>query len=181
MKRANIECFGNKYHGYYLIENLDDAYEYEDSIWKNRVFETADDLLESSKRNFIGHCTTKLGNITHSISGIKGQGWLITLTELMGNVSAKRLMYICEGKKLAINNSGGYFPIPNDAQIELLPDYIYTEKDINITQFEGGKHWYATVGGIDVIDDFFGRQFNTYDYAHQTAIKFMKQLNEQKS
>jgi hypothetical protein len=34
--------------------------------------------------------------------------------------------------------------------------------------------------GIDVIDDFFGRQFNTYDYAHQTAIKFMKQLNEQK-
>jgi len=180
MKRANIQCFDNNYTGYILIEDEDDMVEYDQTLMKENVFTTVDDLVESSTRGFMGHCNTRLGNVVHTIAGIKGQGELRVLNSLVESVVVKRYEYLSKGIKLAISNNGGYFPIPKDAIIEKLSEYVYTEKDINIRQFEGGRHWYASVGGIDVIDDFFGRQFNTYDYAHQTAIKFMKQLNEQK-
>ena len=178
MKLANIKCFGMDYHGYYLIENLNDLFEYEDSIWKAKTIEAAKDIIHSSKRSFIGHCNTILGNTAHGLSKVTGQGGLYILTDLMGKTSANRFIAVSFGKKLAINHNGGYFPIPDNAVIKILPEYTYTEKDIHITQFEDGRHWYATVGGIDVVDTFFGRRFNTYDYAYKMALKFIKELNK---
>lgn len=178
MKQANIQCFGLTYNGYYLIENLDDALEYEETIWSQKIKDSAQDIIHASKRNFIGHCSTQLGNLSHALSNLKGEGDLRVLCDLTGSVSASRLKYVCRGHKLAINHNGGYFLIPDDAKIERLEKYKYTEKDIKITKFEGGRHWYASVGGVEVVDETFGRRFNTYEYAYKKAIELMKRLNE---
>ena len=82
------------------------------------------------------------------------------------------------GKTLAVNNVGGYFSIPDDGIVEMVTDVVYTEKDIKVTKFDGGKHYYATVGGHEVYDTDGDRKWNTELYAYGEAVKFIKILNK---
>jgi hypothetical protein len=105
-------------------------------------------------------------------------GYLRELCDLMGEVSANQLIDVAFGKKLAINHVGGYFPIDNDAEIEYLTDYIYTKEDIKISKFEGGKHYYATIGGISVVDNFGDNKWYSEQRAYDKAVEFLEKVNK---
>jgi hypothetical protein len=49
----------------------------------------------------------------------------------------------------------------------------YTEKDINITKWPGGKHYYARIGNMQVMDENGDTKWNTYERAFEVAKKYL--------
>jgi hypothetical protein len=177
MKRANIQAFGMEYLNMLLIENMEDLYEYFETLATTRVKEAAQDILETAKTG--SHNRTRIGAFAQTMQNHTGQGAIHVLCEVAGRVQATQIMKVAQGIKLAVNPSGGYFTIPENAKIEQIPMFKYTEKDINITKFDGGKHYYATIGGLEVVDEWGDKKWNTYAYAEQIAKKYLKNLNKQ--
>lgn len=178
MKIANIKAFNLEYTNMVLIETMDDLYEYFETISAERVKEAAKDILETAKTG--NHNKTRLGGFTKLMSEHTDQGEIYTLCDIVGRVQATQIMKVAQGIKLAINLSGGYFPIPEDAEIQIMPTHKYTEKDIKITKFDGGKHYYATIGGVEVVDEWGDKKWNTYNYAEIIAKKYLDDLNKKR-
>jgi len=177
MKRANIQAFDLEYTNMILIETMEDLYEYFETIATTRVKEAAQDILETAKTG--GHNTTRVGGFAQDMSRHTNQGAIHVLCDLVGRAQASQIMKVAQGIKIAVNPSGGYFPIPEDSVVEIIPVCKYTEKDIKITKFDGGKHYYATIGGIEVIDQWGDKKWNTFSYAETIAKKYLKTLNDQ--
>lgn len=85
--------------------------------------------------------------------------------------------------KIYINKNGGFFPHSKD--ITVLDEMIinddrmifpqYSEKDIRIKQWEGGKHYYAYVGDFPV--ELHGEnKWNTEKRAQEMAEAFLYKL-----
>lgn len=166
-----------EYNNMLLIETMEDLYEYLETLGTTRIKEAAQDILHSAKTG--SHNTTRIGGFSQTMSNYSGKGAIHILCDVMGRVQATQIMKVAHGIKLAINPSGGYFPIPENAKIELIPVFKYTEKDIKITKFDGGKHYYATIGGLEVVDQWGDKKWNTYAYAEQIAKKYLVNLNKQ--
>lgn len=177
MKRANIQAFDMEYTNMILIETMEDLYEYFETISTTRIKEAAQDILETAKTG--GHNTTRVGGFAQDMARHSGQGAIHLLCDLVGRAQASQIMKVAQGMKIAFNPSGGYFPIPENAKIEIIPICKYTEKDIKITKFDGGKHYYATIGGIEVVDQWGDKKWNTHDFAERTAKKYLETLNKQ--
>jgi len=56
-------------------------------------------------------------------------------------------------------------------------DKMFTEKDIKISRWSGGKHWYAKVGPFDVR---FNNEYKWFseETAHKKALKFLEELRK---
>lgn len=54
---------------------------------------------------------------------------------------------------------------------------VYSETEIKVSKFQGGKHWYAKVGDFEVKDDSGDNKWNTEKYAYLIAKKFMNKIN----
>lgn len=79
-------------------------------------------------------------------------------------------------------SKGGYFPIKQDNEYRILETDTkkYTNKDIKINKWFGGKHFYAKISEIDVVDEFGNVKWNTEEDATKAAEKYIKKLNERK-
>jgi len=177
MKRANIQAFNMEYTNMILIETMEDLYEYFETIATTRVKDAAQDILETAKTG--GHNRTRIGGFAQTMANHTNQGAIMVLCDLVGKVQASQIMKVAQGIKLAINPGGGYFPIPENAKVKKIAVCKYTEKDINITKFDGGKHYYATIGGAEVIDEWGDKKWNTYEFAEKTSKKYLEILNKQ--
>jgi hypothetical protein len=103
------------------------------------------------------------------------------LAHLSDVFSKPKIRMVLEGKKLLINSSGiGFCPFSEKHHkiIEVMkrkdynfPTHTLTEKDIKITKWEGGRHWYVKVGQHQLDD-----KFNTYDYAFDQGKKFLNKI-----
>ena len=75
-----------------------------------------------------------------------------------------------------------WMPLPKDAIIVTryetnefkFPKYF--ETDIKIMQWQGGKHWYAKIGSIDVVDEFGNQKWSSYSTAKEVAQKYLNDL-----
>jgi len=83
--------------------------------------------------------------------------------------------------KIFLRENGSY-TIPHDTHETL--NYIeqdsilypfYTEKDINIMKYRGGKHYYVKIGFFDVVVDN-EQKWNSFDVAKEKALEFLKTL-----
>ena len=181
MKRATIECWNMQYQNYILIEDMNDIQEYIENQTGRKV-EVMKKLIERTKtkveKGYVNHPDDLLVARMEDLSHIIGGGSVWNFANTTGQKEAAMIIYVAKGKKLAVNHVGGYFPIPEDAMIKSINKVVYTEKDIKITKFEGGRHFYATIAGVEVLDEFGGRKWNTYQYAEEMAIKFLSNLNK---
>jgi len=107
---------------------------------------------------------------------------LISLIEFLSKTLLEdKTKQLNKGIILYINKAGGYSPeCKSFEEIDFVKkdECIFpecTENDIKILQWDGGKHWYAKLGGTDVVVD--GKQkWKTYDQAKNSAIEFLKVL-----
>jgi len=176
LKRVNIKDNGTFYENRILIETIAELNYYHDTIFATNQKGAAKDLIHSTKESC--HTSNELAGAVDTISKCTGKGGIYLLAQLAGECYKQQMTLILAGAKLCINNKGGYFPLSKDAEIiPLETQFKYTVKDINVTKYDAGKHYYATVGGIPVIDADNDSKWNTYEFAEETAIKFMNKLN----
>jgi hypothetical protein len=177
MKIVNIQCWGMEYSNYILIEDAEDLNEYHSTILEKETADAIKELFEYyCKYRQMGHMTNRLADTANFFAKLKGRGPLYELDNLVGKVTMDQIKLIINNKPFAVNFNGGYFPLPKDYKISKIPEFIYTESDIHISKFEGGRHFYAKVGKLEVTDRWGERKWNTYNYAYEQAKNFLEKL-----
>lgn len=182
INKYNIKYNGLIYKECDLISGIDEYREY--MLELNNKFDISKHEIETIK-SFVGHGHSLLTGVSGMFCGMiddidDRQPMLDHLSILKAKVLSGQLTHILNGDKLVINNRGGYFSIKENEEFEIL-DVItskYTESDIRINKWLGGRHYYAKVRNIDVIDTDGGLKWNTEQYARSMAIKFIEKLNK---
>lgn len=91
-----------------------------------------------------------------------------------------QLKALQSGTPIYINKAGGWFP---GNSIDTLDEIRYSEKliwpyalpsDAKISKWEGGTHYYARIGIIDVVDEHGNMKWNTPKQAERAVEEFMK-------
>lgn len=185
MKNYNVEVkmkdTWSKHTNCYFIDSLKTYKEY--NLELTNKFLVSESEIKNLK-TFIGHGHSLLTGISGMFCGMindkeEREPMLVSLKMLQANLLANQLKSLLEGEKLVINKNGGYFPIKPDQEYKLteIDGNIFTTKDIKVQKWWGGRHYYAKVGNIDVIDDDGNVKWNTEEYAYDMAVKYMNQLN----
>jgi len=132
MELVDIKAFDITYKSYILIKSLNDLHLYYEKYRKPQVFRANDYLKNEEVNSQLGNfgqllCSIKIGS-TDTYKSIR------VLANIIGDTYKDQLKYILEGKKLAVNLNGGYFPLPNNAIIKLTKikdDKIFKQKNLN--------------------------------------------------
>jgi len=166
----------------YYIDNLIDLEYYHETVLKGMLTITLRDLIESSSRNYLGHCNTTIGGEFHSYCELTGQGEIKGFLDLSGQIISDQTKAILKYGAIVINHNHGYFPINYNfvviekKEAEEFP-FEYTEKDIKITKWPEGSHYYAKIKNLDV--KYYNEiKWNTYEIAYERSLWFLKQLNK---
>jgi len=177
MRRANVKgANGLFYENRILLESIEDYNYYREYMHDAKYENAMRSLLAKKESDRKLHNTSRLADLAEIVAEKTGQGGLLTLADISSKVTTTQLRLIMEGKTLVVNENGGYFYLGKDDVVEEI-NFRYTEKDIKVTKFEGGRHWYAKVGAITV-EDFEGdKKWNTHKYAYNEAKKFLEKLN----
>lgn len=166
------------------IETLDQLLFFHESWMKAQIPLAWDNLKKVAQ----GRAHINSG-LAHMIAwGTDGKRGLIEITaELSERFLKEKYDYISKGIVLYINKMGGYMPEHSDIEVidtmerDIDNDLIfpnYTEKDIRIKKWEGGKHFYAYVGMFSVIDWKGDMKWNTEKEAMEKAEGFLYRINK---
>ena len=114
------------------------------------------------------------------MSECKGTNYITESINLENNLYRSRIKTILKFGTIYINEAGAGFPHTNAVTIVdkiTKSDLIYPEysfKDIKITKWDGGKHYYATIGNITITDNNGRQKWNTKSMAYNVAKNFIK-------
>jgi len=187
MKTIDISVNGIVYNNYYFIENAIDYKEYLKILDSN--FDLAEyeikqraKLLEDAK--YVGHASSALCSLAEMFSVNTNSkedcsSILARNSILKMRVVSEQIKCLTEGKKLLINSKGGYFPLCKNDDYNIISNnkIIYSAKDIKISKWPNGKHYYAKIRDIDVVDSSGDMKWNTELKANQVAMFFLRELN----
>lgn len=177
MKYCNVRgSNGLYYRNMLLLENLEDYNEYVVESFDDEIENSQKEIIDNIREHGLGHCTHDLAEVSKTISNITGKGSLYVVAEIGQQKKENILKHILKGDKIVINTRGGYFKLCDDEKTESCTEY--TEKDIKITKWIGGKHYYAKIGRIDVEDEFGNVKWNTEKQAKEIALKYIRKLNK---
>jgi hypothetical protein len=82
-----------------------------------------------------------------------------------------------DGMTMAVSPNGAFRPVDEtfdilaEVESEVLVFPVTSESDIKVTQWEGGLHFYATVGNMTVYDDKGNMKWNTEEEAKRWAMR----------
>lgn len=168
-------CFANGCW-WLVIDNIEQFLEYKDKtnskyghallhgIYKDDKYEKYKNLYDAAE------ATAKI-NRTSLLQG---------MADLCESMMSTQWDYITSGQALWFNEQGGYnLGLPNVTAVTyrnklLFPNY--TKDDIRISKWgNGGQHYYAKVGEIEVKEVINGEvvmKWNTYEEAYQKALNY---------
>ena len=116
-----------------------------------------------------------------------GESLLTATPRLIGKLIQDKLECVNKYGRIYVNKSGGYFP-HHSADLKVLEEYIvdndsvifpsYTDDDIKVVKWEGGKHYYAYVGDIWVKTKSGKEKFSTAKEAKEEAEYMVYKLNQ---
>ena len=109
------------------------------------------------------------------------------LAMLSANSFSAQADALAKGNNIWINSNGGWNTGLTATATAYMSKIIYpnyTKSDIRISKFgeqEGGKHYYAHVGDIEIFDYVNGEKvikWDTYDEAYQNALRYCAELTD---
>jgi hypothetical protein len=111
-----------------------------------------------------------------------GEGLLYGAVSANNKAFNAKMNAILRYGSIYVNEAGGWFMLQDHMKILKtvetenfkFPDILYTESDIKISKFQGGRHFYAKVGGFEVVDESGDSKWNTEKYAYSVAKKFLE-------
>lgn len=185
LKKYNVEVnfkgYWMEYTNCYFIDSLDSYKDYMTEL--NNKFLVSESEIKNLE-TFMGHGHSYLTGLSGLFCGMIGskeeRGHMLAhLKYIQAMVLTDQIKHLLLGEKLVINKNGGYFPIKLEQEYKIteISGDRFTTKDISIKKWWGGKHYYAKVGTIDVIDADGNVKWNTEQYAYDMAVRYMNQLN----
>lgn len=112
---------------------------------------------------------------------LKGFSWLEGACGLEKRTFEDRIRRFKENKPIYLSDGLAYYPPKEhpeyDEEIwkdELVYPYEYNFDEVRFIQWPNGKHWYAKIGNIDIVDKWGNQKWRDKYYAMEVAKKFCK-------
>lgn len=148
------------------------------------VAEYVEHLKAHANGRYIGHYTTMWGSMIEQIQLCTQSPYAIVSameqeTKLYNNrvrdIQQGREIYLSEGLTVFMLTEG-FTEIVEHYYSDVLafPHEKYTLDDVRFIMWEGGKHWYAKLGNIDIVDANGNQKWNTKAEAIQAAKEYLK-------
>jgi len=125
----------------------------------------------STWRNAVELCEMKL----------KGQNWLKGATSLEDKTFKDRLEMFAKGKAIYFTDGLPYYccnvhPTYEEEKWSEKLEYPYEFQydEVRFLQWEGGRHWYAKIGSIDIVDKYGRQKWSDKSYAQMIAKTWCK-------
>lgn len=128
------------------------------------------------------HFNTEWAGVCDMFSKMKGEHFIKSSTNLESQVMQGKLKQLLNGRTLYLREIGSYmidskdFIITNRMVSETLVYPGYTKDDIKIKKWQGGSHYYAKIGKMDVVDKDGNQKWNTHERAMEIALKELETL-----
>lgn len=134
-----------------------------------------------------GHFSTWWSRTSIDIAQINECDFLSASTKLEIDIMKGKINCLVNHGNICLRDNGLSYMIYNTSydiidevySKELIyPNSSYTEKDINILRWKGGKHYYVKIKNLDVVDPDGNQKWNTRDEALKQAKIFLKNINK---
>lgn len=107
---------------------------------------------------------------------LKGLTWLEGATSLEKRTFEDRIKRFLDGKPIFFTDGLPYYPPREWPEYEnekwseeLVFPYEYNYEDVRFLQWPGGRHWYAKIGNIDIVDRYGHQKWSDLSYAQKVA------------
>jgi len=128
------------------------------------------------------HFTTDWASVCESFAKMRGEHFIASSTRLENEIFQGKAKQLFNGRTLYLREIGSYMIDSKDFEItdRLASDTLvypgYTKADIKIKKWDGGTHYYAKIGKMDVIDKEGNQKWNTRWEAQQAAEEELNNL-----
>lgn len=176
---------------YFKPETKDDIDEHWNKYVAGEINDGVAEYVEHLKAHadgrYIGHYTTMWGSMIEQIQMITESPHTIVRamkqeTELYYNrvrdIEQGREIYLSEGLTVFMLTEG-YTEVVEHHYSDVLafPHEKYTLDNVRLIMWNGGKHWYAKIGNVDIVDSAGRQKWNTKEEATQAAIEYLRRYN----
>lgn len=174
--------FIEKYGWRLVLSSIVELSDYDIEIGMNRIGSSFERVINKK-------ILTKEDEYLQAHCKATGQGFIYGAADVNSKGFQSKWNAINKYGKIYVNEVGGWFMLQDGMRILKtvqtetfkFPDVLYAESDIRITQFNGGKHFYAKVGDFQVVDKDGDTKWNTRQFAETVAKKFLENLNQDKA
>jgi hypothetical protein len=136
----------------------------------------------SSNGGKTDHLTTNWSSVIYSTMLSNGKNFINTSCELENKIINNKINAVNEYGTIYLRENGSYMLHTSHYEVIsfIEKDYLlypeYSEKDIKISQWINGTHWYAKIGKMDVVSEDGTAKWNTYEEAYKEALKYFNKL-----
>ena len=171
---------GLKYPWILECKDLITLVEHTDKCMGHTIKEGVQDWFK--KQSKFQHFTTDWAFTCDNFAKMRGENFIMASTRLENEVWAGKVSQLFKGRTLYLREIGSYMIDSPNFQItdRLVSDTLvypgYTKEDIKITKWDGGTHYYAKIGKMDVIDREGNQKWNSRWEAQQAAEEELHNL-----
>lgn len=149
------------------------------------VKEYVDRLKAHAEGLCMGHSTTEWGSLMDIWASATGQPNIVRLMKAETELYYNRMRDINEGREIYLSEGLAVFML-TEGYTEIIEHYYsdtlsfptekYTFDDVRYIQWDGGRHWYAKIGKLDIVDSNGNQKWNTKAEAEQAAKEYFNKL-----
>ena len=165
----------------FVAESIEDIVDHSD-IYMNKEIEKGVINYFTSKKDKT-HFSNRYADTVNKLMTINESNFLVESTSLKNKIIKSKFSMLIKFGKIYLRQIGSYMITNDDYSItqEVITDkLIYPEdwsnKDINITKYPNGVHYYASIGNVDVVGSGGMKKWNSYDSAMRNAKVFLSKL-----
>jgi len=135
---------------------------------------------ESYSKSKTSHYTSGWAIAIDTITKNSDKPWYEHSVMLENKVFQGKMKCLLNHGNILLRDSGSYMTISPDMEIieEIIKDEMiypnYSEENISITKWEGGRHYYATIGNMTVVDKDGNQKWNSHNEAMKHAKEYLK-------
>lgn len=172
---------------YLLADTVDTIKEHFNVYGKAYFKEGIENFINHSDK--MGHYTSRFAyliSITMMTPENQGVPWPIVATKIENDMYQSRLNGYLEGRKQYLGKEMAV--LVDNPSIEIVETIVkdkmvypddekLTMDDVRYLQWYGGKHWYAKVGKLDIVDKDGNQKWDTKKEAEEAARWFINNNN----
>lgn len=155
------------------------------NAFKTGMQEHLKNLTDELSRKIPDHYRTEWGSLINQISQMREESAWKTANDIENEMLKVRLEHFNKGEEIYLSEElTVYLPIPEYITVvkEVYKDTLeypidFKIEDVRYIQWDGGKHWYAKIGNIDITDEYNNQKWDTKEEAKKTAEQFINNYN----
>lgn len=161
-------------------DNVDTMLEHTRQYFFGEIKTGMEDVLDHLQNGY--HLSSNWGLAIKVMMESRGEGIVGASSKLEYDILMTKIDMIRNWGGVYLRDSGSYMPFNNDfvvieeMEMEEMVYPKYTKDQIRIIKWDGGKHYYAKLGKMDIVDDDGNQKWDTEEEARKVAEEYFESL-----